>query len=97
MLFSSKPMTIPSADAALPGRASEIPTASMHFINGRPLKGPIPEGMEQVMFGMGWGLVGLCPGPSIAALSYGGTGLYIFVAAMVAGMVLTPQLRKAMS
>jgi uncharacterized membrane protein YedE/YeeE len=46
-----------------------------------------------VMFGMGWGLAGLCPGPSIASLSYGGTGLYIFLVAMAAGMVLAPALR----
>ncbi len=46
-----------------------------------------------VMFGMGWGLAGLCPGPSIAALSYGGTSLYIFVAAMLAGMLIAPALR----
>ncbi|MCT4558628.1 MAG: hypothetical protein N4A61_11310 [Pelagimonas sp.] len=46
-----------------------------------------------VMFGMGWGLAGLCPGPSIASLSYGGTGTQIFVGAMVAGMVLTPAIR----
>ncbi len=46
-----------------------------------------------VMFGMGWGLAGLCPGPSIAALSYGGTGLYVFVAAMLTGMVFAPFFR----
>lgn len=47
-----------------------------------------------VMFGMGWGLVGLCPGPAIASLSYGGTGLYIFVAAMLTGMLVAPALRS---
>lgn len=41
-----------------------------------------------VMFGMGWGLAGLCPGPAIAALSYGGTSLYIFVVAMLSGMLI---------
>jgi uncharacterized membrane protein YedE/YeeE len=46
-----------------------------------------------VLFGMGWGLAGLCPGPSIAALSYGGPGLYVFVAAMIAGMLLAAGLR----
>lgn len=46
-----------------------------------------------VMFGMGWGLVGLCPGPVIASLSYGGSGLYIFLAAMLAGMAAAPLLR----
>lgn len=46
-----------------------------------------------VMFGMGWGLAGLCPGPSIAALSYGGAGLYIFVAAMLTGMFVAPMVR----
>ena len=46
-----------------------------------------------VMFGAGWGLVGLCPGPSIAALSYGGWPVLLFVAAMLAGMALAPALR----
>lgn len=47
-----------------------------------------------VMFGMGWGLAGLCPGPSVAALSYGGSGLYLFVAAMLSGMLIAPMLRE---
>jgi len=46
-----------------------------------------------LMFGMGWGLAGLCPGPTIAALSYGGTGLYVFAAAMITGMAFAPFLR----
>ncbi|MCR8550285.1 hypothetical protein M4578_20885 [Salipiger sp. P9] len=46
-----------------------------------------------VMFGAGWGLAGICPGPSIASLSYGGTGIYIFVAAMLTGMALAPFVR----
>lgn len=58
MLFSSKPATIPTAAEALPGRSMELPTAEMHFTNGRPLKGPIPDGFEQAIFGMGcfWGV-----------------------------------------
>lgn len=58
MLFSSKPATIPTAAEALPGRGTELPTAEMHFTNGRPLKGPIPDGFEQAIFGMGcfWGV-----------------------------------------
>ncbi|WOR14430.1 DUF6691 family protein [Hyphomonas sp. FCG-A18] len=41
-----------------------------------------------ILFGMGWGLVGLCPGPAIAALTFGGPALYVFLAAMAAGMVI---------
>jgi uncharacterized membrane protein YedE/YeeE len=47
-----------------------------------------------VLFGMGWGLVGLCPGPAIASLSYGGLGGLVFLAAMLAGMKLAPPLRR---
>ena len=47
-----------------------------------------------VLFGIGWGLAGLCPGPSIAALSFGGSGLYVFVAAMLTGMVVAPVVRS---
>jgi uncharacterized membrane protein YedE/YeeE len=37
-------------------------------------------------FGMGWGLVGYCPGPAIASLAYGLGETAIFVLAMLAGM-----------
>lgn len=41
-----------------------------------------------VLFGVGWGLVGLCPGPAIAGLLIGGLPTIIFLAAMMAGMAL---------
>ncbi len=41
-----------------------------------------------VLFGIGWGLVGFCPGPAIAALALGQRSAWIFVAAMLLGMLL---------
>lgn len=38
------------------------------------------------VFGAGWGLVGFCPGPAIAALSLGMWQPWLFVAAMLIGM-----------
>ena len=46
-----------------------------------------------VLFGMGWALAGLCPGPAIASLSYGGSGGVVFLIAMVLGMLAAPALR----
>ncbi|MEM0935701.1 MAG: peptide-methionine (S)-S-oxide reductase MsrA [Pseudomonadota bacterium] len=48
---------IPAAEA-LPGREAPIPTADVHFVNGRPLTLDVPEGMEVALFGMGcfWGV-----------------------------------------
>ncbi len=43
------------------------------------------------LFGTGWGLVGFCPGPALAALSFGGWQTLLFVAAMVAGMIVFNQ------
>lgn len=57
MFFQRKKSEMPAASQALPGRSDPIPTAERHFVNGRPLKGPYPEGMETALFGLGcfWG------------------------------------------
>ena len=52
--------------------------------------------LGSVLFGAGWGLAGLCPGPAVASLSYGGAGHWVFAVAMLAGMALTPPLRAAL-
>ena len=47
-----------TADRALPGRATPIPTAKTHFVYGREISPVIPDGMEVAIFGMGcfWGV-----------------------------------------
>jgi peptide-methionine (S)-S-oxide reductase len=57
MFLFRKRSDLPSPSEALPGRASPIPTAERHFVNGRALQGPYPEGMEKAVFGLGcfWG------------------------------------------
>ena len=50
-------LTLPTAEQALPGRPMEMPVPVQHFVNGNPLKGPFPDGMEQMVVGLGcfWG------------------------------------------
>jgi len=44
------------------------------------------------VFGVGWGLVGLCPGPALSGLVYGNLESFIFVAAMLVGLAAGPRL-----
>ena len=46
------------------------------------------------LFGVGWGLVGYCPGPAVAALSLGSASTLYFVAAMLAGMAIARTLAR---
>ncbi len=57
MFMFKKSLDIPTKDQALPGRPNPIRTAASHFVNGNPLKGPYPAGLETAIFGMGcfWG------------------------------------------
>jgi len=57
MFMFKKSLDIPSKADALPGRPNPIRTAATHFVNGNPLKGPYPAGLETAIFGLGcfWG------------------------------------------
>ena len=57
MLFRKNVEMVAEADA-LPGRTDQsMPVPDAHFVNGHPLTGPWPEGMQTVVVGMGcfWG------------------------------------------
>ena len=47
-----------------------------------------------LLFGIGWGIAGLCPGPALVALGMGLAPALVFVAAMVAGMGLFELLER---
>ncbi len=57
MLFSRKPLNLPTRETALPGREMPIPTASTHFVNGEALNDPVPEGLQEIVLALGcfWG------------------------------------------
>lgn len=50
--------------------------------------------LGSTLFGLGWGMVGLCPGPAVASLSMGLAPTMLFVAAMLVGMVAHDRVRS---
>ena len=76
MLFS-KSADLPTAETALPGRDQPLATDEVHFVSGRPLKGPHPEGFQSAVFGMGcfWGVERVfwqLPGVWVTSVGYAG-------------------------
>lgn len=61
------------------GAAMQLPSAT--HIDWRLLTGGL-------LFGVGWGLAGFCPGPAVVALGMGEWKAAVFVLAMLVGMVL---------
>ena len=65
----------PAPGEALAGRSDALPTAEFHHVNGRPLQGPYPDGVDQIVFGMGcfWGAERMFwtqPGVWVTAVGY---------------------------
>ena len=77
---------IPSAAAYAVSRRMQRPVMADEFC--------IPQTREieprliggAALFGIGWGLVGLCPGPAIAGLVFGRSESWLFVLSMIVGM-----------
>ncbi len=56
-MFSLRAPKMPNPGEALPGRAEPIAVPAAHYVNGRPIAAPWPEGVRTAVFGMGcfWG------------------------------------------
>jgi uncharacterized protein len=74
------------AYAATRGRARPLVAERFALPTLQDVDGELVTGA--VLFGVGWGLVGLCPGPALASLLRGELPVYGFVGAMALGMVL---------
>jgi uncharacterized membrane protein YedE/YeeE len=67
---------------------------------GEPMALPSSRSIDRrlvlgsVAFGVGWGLAGFCPGPALVALGAGEAKAVVFVAAMLAGMLLFEWMQK---
>ena len=75
--FVRKPLAVPSAEQALPGRVDTMPIPARHHVNGNPLEGPWPVGYETAVFGVGcfWGAERIfwqTPGVYSTAVGYAG-------------------------
>jgi uncharacterized protein len=83
--------------------AGAVAAAAIGYAVARQMKRPlfgvtfyIPENrvldkrlmVGSALFGIGWGLVGVCPGPAVAALAFGLWEPWLFCGAMLAGMLL---------
>ena len=70
---------------------------------GGPMPGPARPRIDarliggSALFGVGWGLSGICPGAGLAALGVGGAPIALFLAAMVVGMALFALLERSLA
>lgn len=88
LMFVMGAALVPSALAYLIRRRMDRPllAGQFHIPENRALDRQLLLGA--ILFGIGWGLVGFCPGPAISGLVRGAWQPWLFVAAMLAGMLL---------
>jgi uncharacterized protein len=77
---------IPMALAWIVQRRMTKPVAATDFSLPETQKIDSRLAIGALIFGVGWGISGLCPGPAIASLPLGGSPAFIFFLAMIAGM-----------
>ncbi|MFP2925630.1 peptide-methionine (S)-S-oxide reductase MsrA [Pyxidicoccus sp. 3LG] len=91
MFFNTaKKLKLPAPGEALPGRSEEMPVPDKHEVLGTPLKGPVPEGLEEVVLGLGcfWGA---------ERKFYQTPGVYSTAVGYAAGLTPNPTYREVCS
>jgi hypothetical protein len=68
-------------------RGRPFVAAEFHLPTRRDIDARLAGGA--VLFGIGWGLAGYCPGPALASLAFGRTEVFVFVAAMIIGIAIS--------
>lgn len=71
-------------------KSRSILGAAMRLPSRQDIDKPLVLG--SLAFGAGWGLAGFCPGPALVSAAAGHAPAWIFVASMVAGMMMSPSL-----
>ena len=66
--------------------------APFHWPEMTPIDRPLVLG--SLMFGIGWGLAGFCPGPALVDMASGNDKALVFVLAMLVGMALFDRVKK---
>ena len=88
LIFVMAAAIVPSAIGYLLSRRIDRPVFADSFAipKSRTIDRPLLAGAA--LFGIGWGLVGFCPGPAMSGVALGSWQPWLFVAAMLTGMLL---------
>jgi peptide-methionine (S)-S-oxide reductase len=76
-IMGARMTSMPTASQILPGRSEALKIPATHFVNGKPLAPPYPDGMDQIILGLGcfWGAerkFWQAPGVYVTAVGYTG-------------------------
>lgn len=76
------------------GKASPLFDIKWHVPTSKEITKPLIFGA--VIFGLGWGLAGICPGPAFVSMASGSQMIFVFVVMMTIGMLLNRVYSRAM-
>ncbi|MFZ2450260.1 MAG: DUF6691 family protein [Methylovulum miyakonense] len=89
LVMASALLTLGLLQRFIPGLSEESATQQSQASCGTPKPGVDSKLIVgAAIFGIGWGLSGICPGPALVGLTSGLSGSYVFIGAMFAGFVL---------
>lgn len=74
---------VPAYGLLVRRRLQPVCAAEFHLSQNKAIDGRLIGG--SVLFGLGWGMAGICPGPAVTSLSGGSVEMLVFVASMLLG------------